>query len=564
MGHGKRLEDIIDAMYSKKTQPKEVIIKEGDTGSHMYVSAEGSYEVIVKGKIVNRFNDSRVFGEIAVLYNAKRNATIRASDAGQVWVLDQVVFQEIMIRSNIVEHDEMLEFLKQVPNLNTKDEETLQQVGNLLQKEFFNTDQVIVRQGDRGDKFYIIRAGVVTVSKEDEGIIGTLQRGQFFGERALLKEDCRQATVTANAPGVECLTLARSPFIEHFGDIPSFEDIAPKPKPNIKEVVSSEYSDVKLEDLTKIKTLGVGGFGRVELVQHTKRKDLTFALKYLKKIDMVELQQQEHAFNEKNLQISCNTIFIVRLYKTFRDSKYLYFLMESCLGGDLWTLLQKQKNKCFKEADARFLAACVLEALAYLHERGIIYRDLKPENLLLDSKGYVKLTDFGFAKRLGPRGKTYTFAGTPEYVAPEIVLNRGHDKAVDYWAFGIFVFELLYGRTPFRTNDPSHMKTYNLILRGIDNINFDNRMIPPTAAHLIKKLCRPIPYERLGCLRGGVQDVRNHRWFKGFDWSKLYSKSIPSPFVPKLKNNVDTSHFDNFPKDTDIPPDDYTGWDSSF
>lgn len=561
---GQRLQDVTDAMYSKDVRAREIIIKEGETGSHMYVSATGSYEVLVKGQVVNSFTHTHAFGELAILYNAKRNATIRAAMDGKVWVLDRFAYQEIMIRSNIIEQNEMVTFLKQVPSLNKKDDNTLQQVANLLQKEFFNTDEVIVRQGDRGDKFYIIRAGTVTVTKDNEGVVGTLHKGQFFGELALLKEDCRQATVSANAPGVECLTLARLQFITHFGDIPDLDLLPTKGKSKVEVVKHGDFSDIELKDLKIIKTLGVGGFGRVELVQHTKKANLTFALKYLKKVDMVEQQQQEHAFNEKDLQMSCNTHFIVRLYKTFRDNKYLYFLMESCLGGDLWTLLHKQRNRCFKEQDARFFAACVLEAFAYLHERGIIYRDLKPENLLIDHQGYLKLTDFGFAKKLGPRGKTFTFAGTPEYVAPEIVLNRGHDKAVDYWAFGIFIFELLVGRTPFRTNDPSHMKTYNLILRGIDNIYFDSRTLAPTVTHLIKKLCRTAPTERIGCLKDGAQDVRSHRWFKGFDWDKLNAKKMPSPFVPKLKSNIDTSCFDNFSKDTDIPPDDLTGWDKNF
>lgn len=561
---GDRLQEVTDAMYPKDVKAREIIIKEGETGSHMYVSATGSYQVVVKGHIVNSFTHTHAFGEIAILYNAKRNASIHAVEDGKIWVLDRKAYQEIMIRSNIIEQNEMVAFLKQVPSLNKKDDNTLRQVANLLQKEFFNTNEVIVRQGDRGDKFYVIRAGTVTISKENEGVVGTLHKGQFFGELALLKEDSRQATVTANAPGVECLTLARLQFIEHFGDIPDFELIPAKRESKIIAAPKNPFADIELKDLKRVKTIGVGGFGRVDLVQHTKKTNLTFALKYLKKADMVEQQQQEHVFNEKKIQMACDTIFIVRLYKTFRDNKYLYFLMESCLGGDLWTLLHKQKNRCFKEQDARFLAACVLEAFAYLHQRGVIYRDLKPENLLIDHHGYLKLTDFGFAKKLGGRGKTFTFAGTPEYVAPEIVLNRGHDKAVDYWAFGIFIFELLVGRTPFRTNDSSHMKTYNLILRGIDNVYFDTRVLPLTVTHLIKKLCRAAPTERLGCLKDGAQDVRAHRWFKGFDWEKLYAKKMPSPFVPKLKNNVDTAHFDNFTKDADIPPDDVTGWDQNF
>lgn len=199
--------------------------------------------------------------------------------------------------------------------------------------------------------------------------------------------------------------------------------------------------------------------------------------------------------------------------------------MEACLGGDVWTILQK--NKHFDERTARFMAGCVVEAFEYLHSRNMIYRDLKPENLMLDEQGYIKLVrlfdclqflkishsqltsqvDFGFAKRIGANQKTWTFAGTPEYVSPEIILNKGHDRAVDYWALGVFIHELLVGKPPFRGKN--HMKTYNAILRGIDIIELPSR-IPKKAQVLIKRLCRQIPAERLGYGKNGIADIKNH------------------------------------------------------
>ncbi|RZC31946.1 cGMP-dependent protein kinase 1-like, partial [Asbolus verrucosus] len=554
---GNLLKEVVDAMYNREIKNKEVIIKEGETGSHMYVSAQGRYEVSVKGKgIVNTFEDVRVFGELAILYNAKRNATIKAVKSGRVWVLDRTVYQKMMVRFNIKEQDEMLEFLQKVPKLNKVGTQILKRVTGLLKMEYFTPGTKIVKEGDRGDKFYIIRAGTVTITKEGEGVVAHFAKGQYFGELALLKEDFRQATVTADTPGVECLTLLRQHFIDHFGELreDGFLSVPQTDAPKVSASVKvKEHQDVHLNDLKIITTLGVGGFGRVELVQH-KTRNVIFALKYLKKIDMVEQNQQEHVYNERNIQMDCRSKFIVRLYRSYKDAKYIYFLMESCLGGDLWTLLQRQKNRRFDEKDSRFIAACVLEAFTYLHERGIVYRDLKPENLLIDEHGYIKLTDFGFAKNLGDRGRTFTFAGTPEYVAPEIILSRGHDKAVDYWAFGIFIFELLTGRTPFRTNDASHMRTYNKILTGIDNVEFPS-YIPTRARHIIEKLCRPIPTERLGCQRSGVKDIKNHRWFLGFDWARLNEGKLPSSFKPKLKSNIDTRYFETFKKDNDIPPD---------
>ncbi|XP_060517416.1 cGMP-dependent protein kinase 1-like [Cylas formicarius] len=558
---GKRLEDVINAMSLREVSAKQKLIKQGEKGSEMYVSKEGKYRVMVKGKAVGDFDDIRVFGELAILYNAKRLASIQALTDGKVWVLDRRVYQKIVISSNIKEEEENLRFLQNVDSLKVVDVDILRQVANLLKPEFFPSGTQIIRQGDKGNKFYIIRAGTVTISKSGEGIIGTLGEGTCFGELALQKEDTRQATVTADAPGVDCMTLTRTDFKDHFGDveIPKIEI----KRGSFREEAKAEYQDIGLSDLKILKTLGVGGFGRVELVQHKKKKDLVFALKYLKKIEVVYQNQQEHVYNEKMIQMNCKSNFIVRLYRTYKDNKYVYFLMESCLGGDLFSLLHKQKNKRFEEKDAKFLSACVLEAFEYLHNKAIVYRDLKPENLLVDRHGYLKLTDFGFAKKMPARGKTFTFAGTPEYVAPEIVLNRGHDKAVDYWAFGAFIFELLSGRTPFRTGDNSHMRTYNKILNGIDNVNFPT-YINLKARNLIEKLCRPVPSERLGMLRGGTKDIKMHKWYQGFEWVRFSQCQLQSPFKPKLKDVTDTSHFDQFRQDKDYPPDETSGWDVNF
>ncbi|KAF2904896.1 hypothetical protein ILUMI_01278 [Ignelater luminosus] len=559
---GQRLKAVIDAMYSRDIRVGEVIIREGTVGTEMYISASGTYDITIKDTFINKFNDNRVFGELAILYDAKRQATIKALSSGKVWVLEQNVYQQLMLRSELEHHDQLLNFLRNVPKLNTVSDQALGRVTDLLKKEFFETGSIIVHQGDKGDKFYIISAGSVTITKDGEGEVGKMVRGEFFGQLALLKDDVRQATVTADAPGVECFSLSRPEFIEHFGNL---EDIGyiTTATPKSTSPIINPYEDIELLDLKIVDTLGVGGFGRVELVQHKKQKELTFALKYLKKLDMVQQQQQEHAYNEKNIQMNCDCIFIVRMYKTYRDNKYLFFLMESCLGGDLWSLLQKQKGRRFEEQTARFYAASVLEALAYLHERDIVYRDLKPENLLLDTRGYLKLTDFGFAKQLGSRGKAFTFAGTPEYVAPEIILNHGHDRAVDYWALGIFIFELLVGKTPFRSNDTSYLETYQLILRGIEQIAFPGA-VPRRAENLVKKLCRSIATKRLGCLKSGAQDVRDHKWFLGFDWNQLRSGKLDAPIKRRVKSNTDTQFFDNYEKDTDIPPDELSGWDNDF
>ncbi|XP_068585423.1 cGMP-dependent protein kinase 1-like isoform X3 [Cebidichthys violaceus] len=326
------------------------------------------------------------------------------------------------------------------------------------------------------------------------------------------------------------------------------------------EAENAFFSSLKLKDFNIIDTLGVGGFGRVELVQLKNEEAKTFAMKILKKRHIVDTRQQEHIRSEKHIMTEAHSDFIVRLYRTFKDSKYLYMLMEACLGGELWTILRDRGS--FEDSTTRFYTACVVEAFAYLHAKGIIYRDLKPENLILDSRGYAKLVDFGFAKKIGFCKKTWTFCGTPEYVAPEIILNKGHDVSADYWSLGILMYELLTGSPPFSGPDP--MKTYNVILRGIDMIEFPKK-ITKNAANLIKKLCRDNPSERLGNLKNGVKDIQKHKWFEGFNWEGLRKGTLTPPITPDVSSPIDTSNFDNFPEDTDEPPpDDNSGWDYDF
>jgi len=273
----------------------------------------------------------------------------------------------------------------------------------------------------------------------------------------------------------------------------------------------------------------------------------------------VETQQQEHVFSEKNILMSCKHNFITRLYKTFKDRKFIYMLMEVSLGGELWTILRDRG--WFDDGTTRFYIACVVSAFEYLHNRGIIYRDLKPENLLLDKEGYIKMVDFGFSKHIESGRKTWTFCGTPEYVAPEIILNKGHDRSVDFWSLGVLMYELLTGTPPFTASDP--MKVYNIILRGFDQIDVP-RHVNRTAVTLMKRFCKENPVERIGYQKDGVLDIKKHRWFQGFDWEGLDSRTMSPPIVPKVQGAADTSNFDKYPRDEAVPADELSGWDKDF
>ncbi|NP_957324.1 cGMP-dependent protein kinase 1a [Danio rerio] len=561
-----QIQEIVDCMYPVDYDKNSCIIKEGDVGSLVYVMEDGKVEVTKEGLKLCTMGPGKVFGELAILYNCTRTATVRTVSSVKLWAIDRQCFQTIMMRTGLIKHAEYMELLKSVLTFRGLPEEILSKLADVLEETHYEDGNYIIRQGARGDTFFIISKGKVTMTREDcpgqEPVyLRSMGRGDSFGEKALQGEDIRTANVIA-AETVTCLVIDRDSYKHLIGGL---EDVSNKGCEDAEakakyEAENAFFSNLNLSDFNIIDTLGVGGFGRVELVQLKSDEMKTFAMKILKKRHIVDTRQQEHIRSEKLIMQEAHSDFIVRLYRTFKDSKYLYMLMEACLGGELWTILRDRGN--FDDSTTRFYTACVVEAFAYLHSKGIIYRDLKPENLILDHRGYAKLVDFGFAKKIGFGKKTWTFCGTPEYVAPEIILNKGHDISADYWSLGILMYELLTGSPPFSGPDP--MKTYNIILRGIDMIEFPKK-ITKNAANLIKKLCRDTPSERLGNLKNGVKDIQKHKWFEGFNWDGLRKGTLMPPIIPNVTSSTDTSNFDSFPEDNeDPPPDDNSGWDIDF
>ncbi|XP_077538179.1 cGMP-dependent protein kinase for isoform X1 [Haemaphysalis longicornis] len=565
-----QIKEITDCMYPVEYAQDSLIIKEGDVGSVVYVMEEGKVEVTKESKFLCTLGPGKVFGELAILYNCTRTATVKAVSDCKLWAIERQCFQTIMMRTGLVRQSEYTEFLKSVPTFRKLPEETLVKISDVLEETTYAQGDYIIRQGARGDTFFIISKGTVKVTRKapeeagstsEEIFIRTLHRGDFFGEKALQGEECRTANIVADDPeGVTCLVIDRDSFNQLMSNIDEIRGKQYDEDVGARQRINEEFANLKLGDLRVIATLGVGGFGRVELVQSMQDPMRSFALKVMKKAQIVETRQQQHIMSEKMILEEANCDFIIKLYKTFKDRKYLYMLLEPCLGGELWTILRDRGN--FDDNTTRFYTACVVEAFDYLHARNIIYRDLKPENMLLDISGYIKLVDFGFAKKLVNGRKTWTFCGTPEYVAPEVILNRGHDISADYWSLGVLMFELLTGAPPF--TDPDFMKTYNIILKGIDAIDFP-RCITRNATALIKKLCRDNPNERLGYGKGGIRDIMKHKWFDGFNWEGLHTRTLKPPIIPQVRHMTDTSNFDRYAPDTDgPPPDDMTGWDANF
>ncbi|OAD00827.1 protein kinase A catalytic subunit [Mucor lusitanicus CBS 277.49] len=315
--------------------------------------------------------------------------------------------------------------------------------------------------------------------------------------------------------------------------------VEPPPEQVDDSDVTRPHCQLKLDNFNLQRTLGTGSFGRVHLIQ-SKINKRYYALKVLKKAEIVKLKQVEHTNNERSILTKVQHPFIVNLWGSFQDCANLYMVMDFVPGGELFSFLRKSKK--FSNDVARFYAGEVLLALAYLHSKNIIYRDLKPENLLLDVHGHIKICDFGFAKVVPDI--TWTLCGTPDYLAPEIIQTKGYGKAADYWAFGVLVFEMLAGFPPYY--DENQFKLYEKILTTQPKYPSS---IDSTAKDLLKHLLTTDLTQRYGNLKRGYHDICEHKWFASLDFDKLIQRKIKPPYIPHLKNDGDASNFDRYPED---------------
>ncbi|XP_032512264.1 cAMP-dependent protein kinase catalytic subunit alpha-like [Danaus plexippus] len=295
-------------------------------------------------------------------------------------------------------------------------------------------------------------------------------------------------------------------------------------------------TNAKLCDFEKQKVLGTGAFGVVYLTKHV-HTGRYYAMKMLEKEKIVKLKQIEHSYYEKKILCGLNFPFCVYMKYFFKDNVYLYYVLPFVAGGEMFSHLRKLGK--FEERSSKFYGAQVVLALEYLHACELVYRDLKPENILIERTGYIKITDFGFCKLI--RGRTWTLCGTPEYLAPEIILSKGYGMSVDWWSLGILLFEMSAGHPPFYASDP--MRIYEKIVAGKYRCpnHFSQEL-----RDLISRVLQVDITRRLGNLKNGVLDFKNHKWFAEIDWDGLLNNRIPAPFIPKVRSPGDTTYFDSF------------------
>lgn len=323
-----------------------------------------------------------------------------------------------------------------------------------------------------------------------------------------------------------------------------------------KDSLALSARKLAVSDFQLLKTLGTGTFARVWLAKlrnpppEADWSNKVFALKVLRKVEVVKLKQVDHVNHERSVLADvAGHPFITSLIASFSDHDSLYMLLDYCPGGEVFSYLRKAK--CFDENTSRFYAAEIVLILEFLHEKeGVAYRDLKPENLLLDADGHIKLVDFGFAKRLGNR-ETYTLCGTPEYLAPEVIQSKGHTTAVDWWALGILIYEFLTGYPPFWHSNP--IEIYKQIVGK--PVQFPTEpYTSPAAQDLIRQFCTVDRTFRLGNTAGRAARVKEHPFFRGVVWGDIYRRRYRGPIIPVVEYPTDARNFDNYPDEKEREP----------
>lgn len=658
---------LVNAFEPYRVEKGSVIIKQGDIGDYFYVIDKGTVGFIKDGKSVGQATPGATFGELALLYNCPRAATCTAlKDACELYRVDQEIFRRILMSNAASIDKEKLEVLKSLDIFKNVDAKELLQIAEASVEERYKAGQSIIKKGDTGDKFYVVKDGLILCT---DIIIGessyndtSFGPGGFFGEAAIMSGNPYRANVRAKVE-TTLLTIEKDIFLNLVGSLEesiqrsrardvlrlvpliaksnlsdsdmdklislfnqmtytkghTFCTLEKSIEPTLyviqsgsvsrtnykgkttvigkheyfgdetfevgKKLVQSRYTIEALEDVTcqalsftavqiafaklsssitgppekeganlkktvhldnlhKHRILGAGTFGQVWLTSD-KRTNAPFALKIQSKRLLIDYNQSDGVLREKDIMSRLNSPFIIQMVNAFQDDKCLYMVTKLYQGGELFNIMHRKQK--LTEEECVFYAAGIFEGLTYMHQRKVIYRDLKPENVLLDSDGYCVIVDLGFAKVV--RHKTYTLCGTPLYIAPEVILQRGHDKGADIWSFGVLLYEMMLGDTPFYKDGMDQRDLFQTICSS--KYTFPpHHGKSPEVIDLIMKILILRPAKRLGCLSGGNDDIRKHGWFsRSIDFEKLRKKHIRAPWIPDIHDPLDSSNFEEYEED---------------
>ena len=413
-----------------------------------------------------------------------------------------------------------------VPMFRILSDDKIEYLQNNLQIESFANGKKIITQGEIGDKLFIIKKGRVDFFVNSR-YIRSLNDGEEFGARSLiLSTEKRSATAIANGE-VSCYTLT--------ADV--FKSIL---EPNLYEYFTNkiflEDNTIELKDLDNVKELGSGNFGSVNLVRNKKNK-FTYAIKALN-LEQIKLENLEECVEvERDVLLKIDHPFIMKMVKYLKNDSYIFFINEYIKGKELWEVIRD--IGLLNKEQTQYYGGSILLAIDYLHKQKIIYRDIKPENVMVNIKGYIKIIDFGTVKEIQDR--TSTIIGTSHYMAPEITKGEGYSFQVDIWSIAICMYEFFCGKLPFGEDYDDPMDIYRAVSQ--EELTFPNFVKDKEFMALMNKMLRKSPTNRLWKFK----QIKEDPYFRDFDWNKLISLSYPPPYKLKMKEEKESSGQQSIP-----------------
>lgn len=553
---GEQLNDIADTAIVRDYPADYYILHKDKVKSVKYIIVlEGKVELFLNDVSIGILTRGKSFGDQYVL-NPKKTYqhTIKSLEVCKIALITETCLANCLGNNNIdvtIDYNNKKSIIKKMYIFRYLTEKQCNLLIEAFRTARYEDGDYIIQEGEMGSRFYIIKNGEVEIVKGNKRL-RTLGKNDYFGERALIYDEPRTASVISKNNHVECWYVDKSVFLQII-EGPMLD--------HLEERIKMQDTKVEMDELKTERIIGRGTFGTVKLVLH-KPTNIRYALKCVSRRSIISLNQQNNIKLEREITAENDHPFIIRLVRTFKDFEYLYFLTELVTGGELYDAIRKLG--LLSKFQAQFYLGSIILAIEYLHERNIAYRDLKPENILLDKQGYVKLIDFGCAKKI--QGRAYTLVGTPHYMAPEVILGKGYGCTVDIWALGICLYEFICGPLPFGNDAEDQLEIFKDILTG--QLTFPDYVTDSESINLMKRLLCRLPQGRIGCSINGFKDIKEHPFFNSFDWDKLAGRSLDPPLISKEETYAEDVDIAQIEEETildqDIALEDEYEWDKDF
>eukprot|EP00565_Helicotheca_tamesis_P000516 CAMPEP_0185726530 /NCGR_PEP_ID=MMETSP1171-20130828/2491_1 /TAXON_ID=374046 /ORGANISM="Helicotheca tamensis, Strain CCMP826" /LENGTH=801 /DNA_ID=CAMNT_0028394909 /DNA_START=140 /DNA_END=2545 /DNA_ORIENTATION=+ len=541
---------LASAMVLTLFKKGEVVQEKGKQSSDFYLFKDGKVRVTDVEVGGCKYSDITLgpgqhFGERMIIKNSPTVANVTAETDASAYVLNKEAFLKILgnlpLEEKIINGSRKLKLMA-MPAFEGLENEEYDSLVSLMETNNYEKGHIFCEKGKpTSPKICFVRSGAVAITGED-GEEKLVTQGGYFGEEMMIwdKVEHKSSTIPAlrNAIAKEDISVGELTLAAIESVVTDLSRL--RKKGSKKELGKS----LELPTVKKHRILGAGTFGQVWLVSRTNEPD-PYALKIQYKRELIGYGQVDGVMREKQVMAELDHPFVLKLVETYQDTTCIYMLLQLVQGGEMYNIIHTDTRDGLSENVSKFYAANVLEGLSHMHRKNIIHRDLKFENILMDKDGFCVLIDFGFAKKV--THKTYTFCGTPLFIAPEVVLSEGHNKGADIWSYGIMIYEMVTGENPFYDDGMDQMSLFKAIVRG--EFYFpDDIELSRDVKHLIRNLLATEPEYRLGCYGRGDLDIRKAHWFTGIDFRKILRKEYRAPWVPKIKDPFDASNFEDWSK----------------